>query len=1631
MVYNLNFRSRKGAILKISSIFALLAFAVFVVKFALPVLAVHTASVSVDQEFVASSSTDPYEFTIANNGPDSVFKITINAPAGFSINTSSIVCPTDWAKDPSSSSSKAVCLTDVFGPSVLTSGNSKQVVFDATSPSPAGDTEYSWSVVTKDANAGAESTSTDATTTVDVEAPDSSVTSPEGNVWLNSNFETTITDVDASSGVASCEYRVYNAGDAVPGFSSRDCNTGPTITVGPDGVCNVEGVNKCILNIRATDNVGKIGSALQGREFDIDFTAPTTTDDAPGGWSAGDVTVALSCNDSGSDCDDTLFCVDETNSCVPSSSGTSVIVTDEGTNYVRYFSVDNAGNTESTKSVSVMIDETNPVVGTVIVTPNSAGFTGPTPTVSAEITDVPSGVFDCQYTIDGGTNWLDADWDADTGICSKQLGPFSEGTTLTFNIMGIDFAGNTDTGDAVQGTVDALAPTVTVADLIDSNGDSVDEWFGNGVLTATADVEDDTSGVSSVVFTIVNGENSASCDGLFEQGDEFFGTWSCDIDTIDKALPDGNYEFLVGVTDDAENSQENSVFFFDLDNTAPTTTKSIGAPSYCTEFDEFDECVGNSYVTTDTTVTLSTFDDGIGDEEMVDVCYSIYSINGGEPVCQGAWSESSFDIFFNEESEHTLEFWSVDALGNEEDHHVQTHFVDDSEPVTTKTYGEPYVCSESDGDECVGSEYITTATEITLTAEDCGDSTTPESCVNHPVGVDMTNYRVYLCDDVGGEFLSYEGSFKISEESCHIIEYYSVDNLGNVEDVNWQQVFVDVTSPVVAKAIGQPKFGIQLTTSNTDGTSEWTNELSHSGDSLIKMTTPTTTDQGRGILSFTGTLDNIESFSYWSNTANAGIYDQLSIWTAIYLDGNDDGVFNVDDDYYLQCEPYYTYGNPELNVWEQYDVMNTKCVGMESPDLPHEAPTLADYISGDAVSFETTGHGLQSFASREYGSLEVLHIDMRAGYGSPWAGFVGYIDDIEINGNTFPDDSIYVTQDTLIGLSCSDQDPHPVGDETIYYRYNVDGGEFTEWVEYENSFSFLEDSAHVLEYYCLDALGNTGEVQSETDIVETVAPVTTKAVGQPSSADGFWVTTNTPITLTAEDQDPHPVGVDYINYEIWWDANGDGVIDAEELDELDNVVASNPISTNTVDYSTVTFSFGEESLHELRWYAVDLLGSQEVMQTQQHNVDNTLPEASINTVEETGAGVTFDSYYFRGTVNVLGTADDNKCFVEYTLDATELDLNEYVFVQQIVSSVDEVNDDILATWDTTTIDDGPYTLELNAQDCSLNDNTASSSELFIDNSAPTSTMTSDETVVTGANDVQAEFSVSWSSIDEGSGTASYALYVKNGENAWVAWTPDEDLTVEGSANYLGTIGHTYCFKSIATDNLGSVEADKEVGDDGVSCTNVVAYSFNLALIQGWNLVSLPVVPIDKDAEDVVSDISDNLKSVWTYDPTDPDAIDGWLTYNPDEPEASNLEKMSAGSGFWIEMDNVDDLTVEGSIMAPGVTPPQRTLIPGWNLIGYYGVDDEIEYPACDPDDPLTVNNPVCGYGKEANCALYSLKNTQTDLPRWTSLWTYYGGSFHQVFNFERLDPGAGYWLAMGSDLPEVMYTMSDCPVTVT
>ena len=115
-------------------------------------------------------------------------------------------------------------------------------------------------------------------------------------------------------------------------------------------------------------------------------------------------------------------------------------------------------------------------------------------------------------------------------------------------------------------------------------------------------------------------------------------------------------------------------------------------------------------------------------------------------------------------------------------------------------------------------------------------------------------------------------------------------------------------------------------------------------------------------------------------------------------------------------------------------------------------------------------------------------------------------------------------------------------------------------------------------------------------------------------------------------------------------------------------------------------------------------------------------------------------------------------------------------------------------------------------------------------------------------------------------------------------------------------------------------------------------NYSLPIVAGWNLLSLPVTPTGNAAA-TFSDPS--IDAVWSYAPDDPDAIGGWLVYDPAHPEISNLQSAIPGEGYFVHANENGMIECTGTpILAPGETPPSRALSAGWNLVGAFATSSE-------------------------------------------------------------------------------------------
>ncbi|MFH0954836.1 MAG: hypothetical protein V1777_01930 [Candidatus Micrarchaeota archaeon] len=534
-----------------------------------------------------------------------------------------------------------------------------------------------------------------------------------------------------------------------------------------------------------------------------------------------------------------------------------------------------------------------------------------------------------------------------------------------------------------------------------------------------------------------------------------------------------------------------------IDNSAPQGQKEVGQPSIACE--EGQTC--DYYVTQQTPIHLSC-----NDVEPHPVDHAIVhwrtALWQDENWQYGEWqlNSDSAEVRFGEDSRHLLEFYCTDALGNTGETDVEEFFVETVPPVTTKTYLGPYytkeVCGDFNGDddsdddggdECQTQEYIDTASRIDLNAIDPAP---------HPSGVNTTYYRTNLvpneyceqpetyCQPCGtdksdcGEFQEYSKPFGINQESCHVIEFYSTDNLSNTEELNYQCAFVDKTPPVTNKEFGKPYFSCynscQAECETSPGKSECVDQC---------VQAQCQQDQSGHWIPQWGTTQTAVTLSAYDPEPHPS--DVNATYRRITR-VNDEACQNVE-----ACNQ--TTGSGEFSTYDgAFTAQEQSC-------------HLIEYYSVDNVQ------------KTEVVKKECIFIDetpptptKTVGEPSePWNGqdsiFYPGIGKQCWNGDANQLECWKVTLLTPITMECADQQPHPVDHGTLSFKVELDAqddtshyctaynGQFnveTGWCQVNRNqiqFFFLEETEHNLKFYCEDALGNISSIDDEKFKVEGTA----------------------------------------------------------------------------------------------------------------------------------------------------------------------------------------------------------------------------------------------------------------------------------------------------------------------------------------------------------------------------------------------------------------------------------------------------------------------------------------------------------------------------------------------------------------
>jgi len=415
------------------------------------------------------------------------------------------------------------------------------------------------------------------------------------------------------------------------------------------------------------------------------------------------------------------------------------------------------------------------------------------------------------------------------------------------------------------------------------------------------------------------------------------------------------------------------------------------------------------------------------------------------------------------------------------------------------------------------------------------------------------------------------------------------------------------------------------------------------------------------------------------------------------------------------------------------------------------------------------------------------------------------------------------------------------------------------------------------------------------------------------------------------------------------------------------------------------------SPYSVNWDSADAIdGAHDVYVIVYDNAGNTKKSVVVLvTIDHTAPVVNITSPSIGAKVNgnsVISFTNDETTSPKCSIDSTSW--------IDCVSGTTKLSD--LTGFDALA--QGTFTLYLKDTDSVGNVGTDSEVSVIKDSTAPTATSRSPAVNAVGI-DPSINITVTFDEAMDSLTTVSGGLTLRKG-----------DVEVSTSVTYDAgtktmTINPAVTLDNNSTYTITLLSSIKDVAGNALSQTSwsfTTSASYSMNLTKGWNLISLPVVPNDKDTADVLGANSANIQSVYAYDSEN----GTWLVYHPSSPETSNLMTMTAGYGYWIDYtsDTPGTLSGAGNLLLEGNNvPPSRTLKSGWNLVGYYQKENTTT-------------------AKATNALKHNLDSY------WTMLVSYNNTSKQMSYKIgtDAMNPGDGFWVLLsGKATDTYIYTLGD------
>jgi hypothetical protein len=585
---------------------------------------------------------------------------------------------------------------------------------------------------------------------IDNTAPTASLNDPGANLRGAVNLSSVVDDPPGPPVASGVSVVVYEA--LIGGVWTGISQTWATTSVA-DGLYD--------LRVVVADVAGNqtISAVVAGRR--VDNTPPDTSHNAPGSWQSGATTVSLGPSDGGSGVANTQYSVDGGGW----NSGTSVNVSGDGIHTISFFSTDVAGNIESPKTATVMIDSTPPdpgasdpgnyLRGTVTLTanPDTGGPGG------ADVTQV-----EFQHKRSSDSTWTSLGVDTTAPYSATWATTPGDDGSWDLRFIVEDEAGNTNTTDLPSKIVDNTAPTGNVASPL--SGSTV-----SGTITLGVSASDDNP-IAGVEY-FVNGSSIGTAGSA-----PFQMSWNS------AAGGDGGATISAVISDVAGNSTATGTVNITVDNFAPSVTLSAPAANVSG------------------TITLGASADG----DTVQVAFERRPAGGGGWTTVGTdlsapWSVA-FDTSAVSDGNYELRAIAVDAGANSGTSSVVGTRVDNTLPSGLLTL-------PGNGSTIGGS-----ATPLGATASDAGSGVASVSWQARQSGVGS------FADIAGDADSPFSATWDVTvlPSVAHDLQLVVTDNAGNTFTSPSITVTVDSTAPTVSlNSPGSPLSGTVALSASTTG----------------------------------------------------------------------------------------------------------------------------------------------------------------------------------------------------------------------------------------------------------------------------------------------------------------------------------------------------------------------------------------------------------------------------------------------------------------------------------------------------------------------------------------------------------------------------------------------------------------------------------------------------------------------------------------------------------------------------------------------------------------------------------------------------------------------------------------------